>query len=87
MKMNPLSYIIKYLLSLLINFQAALYNKNLLLEKPSQSNTNYIIEKFHLHYRELALLQRILLVVTTTLLLKSLEELSAFTVTSLTNVC
>ena len=73
MKMNALSYMIKYLPCLLVNFQAPIY-KNLLLAKCSKPTNRYIIKRFHLHYRELALLQRILLIITTTLLLKALEE-------------
>ena len=49
--------------------------------------TIYIIKVFHLHFRELALLQRILLIWTTTLLLKALEESWNFIVTKLTTVC
>ena len=73
MKMNAPSYMIKYLPCLLVNFQAAIY-KNLLLAKCCKPTTRYIIKRFLLQCRELALPQRILLIVTTTLLLKALEE-------------
>ena len=66
------SYLIKYLPRRLVNFQAAIY-KDLLLAKFSNSTTIYIINKFHLPYKELALLQRILLIVAAALLLKVLE--------------
>ena len=71
--MNALSYMIKYLPCLLVNFQAAIH-KNLLLTKCFKPTTRYIIKRFHLHYRELAIVQRILLIIATTLLLKALEE-------------
>ena len=67
------SYLIKYLPRRLANFQAAIY-KDLLLAKFSNSTTIYIIKKFHLPYKGLALLQRILLIVAASLLLKALEE-------------
>ena len=70
---NSLSYVIKYSQYLLVKFQAAIY-KNLLLAKFSKPITLYIINRFHLHHKKLALLQRILLTVTTTLLLKALKE-------------
>ena len=61
MKMKALSHIIKYLPCFLVNFQAAIYKK-LLWTKCSKPTTIYIIKRFHLHYRVLALLQRILLI-------------------------
>ena len=68
MKMLALSYMIKYLPYLVVNFQAAIH-KNLLLARcrafeHAEPTTIYIIKKFHLHYRELALLQSSLLTVT-----------------------
>ena len=73
MKMNALSYIIRYLQCLLINFQAAIY------KKPHLQNVEHfehveptiinIIKIFHLYYRAFALLQRILFIIT-----KSLEK-------------
>ena len=61
MKMHALSYMIKYLPCLVVNFQAAIH-KNLFLARCKafehvEPTTNYIIKIFHLHYRELALLQ------------------------------
>ena len=43
MKKNALSYMIKYLPCLLVNFQATIY-KNLLLAKCSKLTTRYIIK-------------------------------------------
>ena len=60
------SYMIKYLPRRLVNFQAAIY-KDLLLAKFSKPTTIYIIKRFHLPYKELALLQRILLIVAAAL--------------------
>ena len=63
--MNALSCMIKYLPCLLVNFQAAIY-KNLVLARCREHfehvepNTIYIIKRFHLHYRGLALLLGIL---------------------------
>ena len=39
-----------------------------------ETTTIYIIKRFHLHYRELTLIQRILLTITTTIWLKALKE-------------
>ena len=66
METNALSYIIKYLPCLLVNFQAGIY-KNLLLANCSKPTTIYIIKRYPLHYRHLSLLQRIFLIVRTTL--------------------
>ena len=71
--------------ALLVNFQAAIY-KILLLAKFSKTTTIYRIERFDLHYKEVALFQIFLLIIRTTLLLlKALEK--SCTVTKLTKVC
>ena len=59
-----------------MKMSALSYNiyKNLLLAKCAKPTTRYIIKRFHLHYRELPLLQRNLLIITTTLLIKALEN-------------
>ena len=85
MKMNSLSYMIKYLPCFLVNFQAVIH-KNLLLAKCSNPTTIYIIKRFHLHYRELPFLQMILSIVTTTLLLKVFKRIVNFYSYHLTNV-
>ena len=77
---------------LLVNIQAAIYINILLARcrafEHAEPTTIYITNlRFHLHFRQLALLQRILLIVTTGLLLKTLEEFWSFTVTTLTNIC
>ena len=80
MKMNALSYMIKYLPSLLVNFQAAIY-KILLLARCRaffehvEPTTIYIIKNISTHYRKLAPLHRIFLILTSTLLLKASDEL------------
>ena len=86
MKMNTLGHMIKNLPCFLVNFKAAI-NKKLLLTKCSKPTLVYVNKRFHLHYRELVLLQRILLIKKTTLFLKALEESRTFTVTKLTNCC
>ena len=68
MKMHSLSYMIKYLPCLIVNFQAAM-RKNLLLARCKafdhvEPTTIYIIKIFNLHYRELAPLQSSVLTVT-----------------------
>ena len=73
MKMNALSYIIKYLMCLLTNFQAEIL-KNVEHLEHVDLTTIYIIKRFHFHFRELAPLQGIFLTLTTALLLKALEE-------------
>ena len=80
--MSALSYMIKYLPCLLVNFQAAIYKakcrgyfwQNVEAFGHVEATTTYTIKRFHLLYRVLALLQRILLILTTPLLLKALEE-------------
>ena len=74
MKINPASYMIKYLPCLIVKFQATIHKNLLLAGCRTFENVNpttiYMIKRFHLHYRELALLQSSLL-----------------TVTKLTNIC
>ena len=72
MKKNALSYIIRYLPCLLCNFKQK-YIKTY-FEQNALSPQPYLITKFHSYNRELALLERFLLIITITLLLIALEE-------------
>ena len=76
---------------LLGNFQAPIY-KNLLMGKSRvfwafrAATIIYMIQWFHLYYSQLALIQRFLLIVTTTRLLKALEDSWALKVIKLATV-
>ena len=92
MKTNALSDVIKHLLCLLVNFETAIYIEMYFWKnvehfehvEPSHIDIN---KRFHLHQRELALLQIILSIVSTTLFLKVLNVSGTVTVTMLSNVC
>ena len=92
MKTNALSDVIKHLLCLLVNFETAIYIEMYFWKnvehfehvEPSHIDIN---KRFHLHQRELALLQIILSIVSTTLFLKVLNVSGTVTVTMLNNVC
>ena len=92
MKTNALSDVIKHLLCLLVNFETAIYIemyfwKNVEHFEHVESSHIDINNRFHSHQRELALLQIILLIVSTTLFLKVLNVSGTVTVTMLSNVC